>query len=269
VVTFTVDNNFTHVDHPEEIRMGLDKYFVIKKDGFVKGIDFEEYRATGRTVLKAKYHPEIINLYNFQERIFPTGRLGYLLDWMDSYNIPCQVVDVRIRPERRWDIEYVGPPSDGSNGLPARPYQLRAPQIIRDCTRGILWHATASGKTNTASRIIADLGVNTLYLVPSKELLDQTVKSVGGFLNLHGGHIGKIGDGTWDAQPVTVATTATLWSRFDTPECQELLKQTELLIGDEIHHTGAKDKGKTTKNSKGASFAVNSWYILALHCPAY
>ena len=153
MVTFKVGNNFTHIDHPEYLSHALDKYLVIRKDGFVKGLDFKEYRETGRTVIKTKYHQETINLYNFKDQMFPTGRLGYLVDWLYEQKIPWNIVDQRQKPERRYDIEYVGPPADGSNGMPARPYQERAPQVLRaHGGRGIFWHATASGKTNTAAR---------------------------------------------------------------------------------------------------------------------
>ena len=271
MVTFTIDSNFTHVDCPELIRQALDRYFVIKKDGFVQGIDFEEYRATKKVVIKTKYHPETIMLYNYQTQQFPSGRVGYVLDWCRENRVPCQVVDVRRKPERHLDIAYVGPPSDGSNGKPARPYQLRAALVLRSRGgRGILWHATASGKTVTAARMISDFGVNTLYLVPSIELLDQTAAALTEFLRLpRCQHVGRIGEGQWDVQPITVATTQTLWARFETEPCKQLLAQTEFLIGDECHHVNSADRGKTTKDGKGEAHSVNSWYILALHCPAY
>lgn len=270
MVTFTVDNIFTHIDRPEYLSQALDKYLVIRKDGFVKGIDFKEYRETGRTVIKTKYHQETINLYNCQKQVFPTGRLGYLVDWMYEQNMPWKIVDNRQKPERRYLMEYVGPPADGSNGQPARPYQVRAPQVLRaHGGRGIFWHATASGKTNTAARIIADLGVNTLYLVPSIELLDQTADGLTRSLDIKNGRVGVIGEGRWDPQAVTVATTQTLWARFDRPECKNLLNSTELLIGDEIHHVSGKDRGKSTKGPRGEVHQVNSWYILGVNCPAY
>jgi len=271
MVTFIVDTNFTYVDRPDLVRTAIERYFVIKKDGFVQGIDFKEYAESGKVQLKTKYHSETINLYNYQTQKFPTGRLGYIVDWCYDNGLPWKIIDNRIKPVRHLDIEYIGPPSDGSNGLPARPYQTRASEVLKEHGgRGILWHATASGKTITASHIIADLGVNTLYMVPSIELLDQTADALTSFLKLpKGQHIGRIGEGQWDAQPITVATTQTLWARFDTELCKKLLSNTELLIGDEIHHVGSKDKGRTTKDSKGKGYDVNSWYILALHCPAY
>ena len=251
MVTFTVDNNFTHVDRPDLVREAIDRFFVIKKDGFVRGLDFKEYQATGKAVLKTKYHPETINLYNLQDQIFPTGRLGYVVDWAYDHGVPCQVLDTRKKPERHYDITYVGPVSDGSNGFPARPYQERAPQLVREHGgRGILWHATASGKTNTAARIIADLGVNTLYVVPSLELLDQTAEGLEKALAIKNGSIGKVGDGCWNPQAVTIATMATLWSRYDTVACKELLANTECVIYDECFIPGTKVDGKNIEDIK-------------------
>lgn len=268
MITFTVNNILTHVDNPHPIAHAVGKYLNIKSDSFYKGIDYAEYRATGKSVLRTKYKADYINVYNQMKQTFPTGRLGYLVDWCRDNGIPCQVIDNRIMPEKHLDIIYTGPPSDGSNGKPSRPYQLNAPSILRERGgRGILWHATGSGKTCTGARIIQDFGVTTLYMVPSIELLDQTAKALRAMLS--GILIGTIGDGTWDPQSITVATSATLWSRFHRQECKDFLNSIELLITDECHHVTRKGAGTKTKNKEGKGYKVNSWYILAINCPAY
>lgn len=104
-------------------------------------------------------------------------------------------------------------------------------------------------------------------MVPSLELLSQTRDSLQ--TNLGGQKIGVIGDGVWDPQPITVSTTATLWSRFEKPECKEFINNVELLIVDECHHVAKRGPKKSTKNKAGATYSVNSWYIIAINCPAY
>jgi len=262
-LTFTIDNILCHVDDVTPLAEPLHTFFDIKKDGFVRGVDWKHYQTTGQTVLKTKYKPEYINLYNYLAKTFPSGRVGYVLDWCDEHSIPYVIQDVRQKPSKHLEIKYHGPASDGSNGQPPRLYQIEAPKIVEEATRGILWHATASGKTATAARIICHLGVNTLYVVPSLELLNQTHEMLHKMLSVD---IGKIGEGVWRPKSITVATTATLWSRFDTPECKQLLNSTELLIVDEVHHVNVKS---TTKDKNNRAYNVNSWYIIAINCPAY
>jgi superfamily II DNA or RNA helicase len=263
VVTFTIDNAFTTVDRDDIISIPLDTYFHLKVDSFVRGVDWKVYNDTGKYVLKTKYKAEYVDLYNPIKKMFPTGRVGYVLDWCDKNKVMYDIKDIRVCPKKHLDIRYVGPPSDGSNGKPARPYQLLAPPLVERKTRGVLWHATASGKTCTAARIISHLGVKTLYVVPSLDLLNQTAEDLREMLD--NVTIGKVGEGIWEPQEITVATSATLWSRFETKEVKELLGSTECLILDEVHHlnvTGEKDK-------RGKTYNVNTWYIIAVNCPAY
>ena len=266
MLTFTITNLSTHIDNPEAISKAIGQYLIIRTGTFFKGIDYQIYNETGRTVLKTKHRVDEIKLYNQLSNTFPTGRLGYLLDYCYENQIPYQLIDNRIKPAKHLNLEFVGPECDGSDGNIPRLYQKEAVhKLIAKGGRGVFWHATGSGKTASGARIITTLGVNTLYIVPSLELLEQTVEAFSSFIK--GTKIGKIGDGVWDIQPVTVATTATLWSRFETKECKELLGNTELIIADEVHHLSIKS-GKT-KNKAGKGFAVNSWYIIAANCNAY
>ena len=93
MITFTVDNVITHIDNPHPIAHAVGKYLNLKADSFYKGIDYAEYRETGRTVLKTKYKADYIIVYNQIKQTFPTGRLGYLVDWCYAQGIPCQIVD--------------------------------------------------------------------------------------------------------------------------------------------------------------------------------
>lgn len=261
MITFTVENIFTHVDNPGPIAIGIGKFLNVRKDGYYQTIDKERYLLTKETVLQTKWRAEYINLYNHIRQTFPTGRLGYIADWCYENGQQVQIIDNRKKPEKNLDLKYIGPVSDGSNGKPARPYQIESTAKIQaKGGRGILWHATGSGKTCTGAHIMVDLGVNALYMVPSLELLNQTHENLSGMIDTK---IGKIGEGVWDPKPITVATEQTLWARLDTQECKDFLNSRELMIFDECHHTAvAKDK-------KGKWSNVNSWYIISLNCPAY
>ena len=266
-VMFTVDTLFTHVYNPGLIYPAIDKYLNIRMDGFEKRVDWEYYRQTGEQVVKTFFKRDILNVYNPMKQTFPTGRLGYLMEYCQENGIVCEVADRRERPKKQFDWEYIGPPADGSNGMPPRPYQVGATKVLNERGgRGILWHATASGKTETAAHIMVDLGVPVLYMVPSLELLDQTSKRLQECIK--GVEIGILGDGVWNPQPITVCTAQTLWARYDRPECGEFLNSRDMFIVDECHHVQRKSAGKA-KNKKGVVQKMNSWYIIALNCSAY
>jgi superfamily II DNA or RNA helicase len=258
MITFKVGNILTWVDDPNAIIEPISKWLTIKSNGFRSEVDWATYHKTGKMIRKPAFHQNVLHLFNFKEQTFPTGRLGYVLDWCKENSVEYQAFDVRIKPSKSIFAKYIGPPADGSNGKPPRPYQANAPKVVEEAGgRGILWHATASGKTMTAARIMANFGVKTLYMVPSLELLNQASEDLLG--SLEGAKIGKIGEGSWEPGDFTVATPATLWSRFNTTECKDFLQGIEMIIVDELHHIALKDSGKT----------ANSWYTIAINSPAY
>lgn len=266
MVRFHIGNCLTMVENPEPLTQAIMQYLTIKKDGFVKSIDYQEYQNTGKTVLKTVYKPETIYLYNHVRKCFPTGRLGYITDYLWEHNIPFECIDERIKPEPELNVEYIGPPSDGSNGLPPRMYQIEAAGIVvGKGGRGILHHATGSGKTITAARIISTFKVKTLYIVPSLELLYQTAESFTKTLKTEK-KIGIIGDGEWDPQDITVSTAASIWSRFETEYCKEFLESIHMIMLDEAHHLSSKEKGRDTKNKNHEVSQFSSWYMIAMNC---
>ena len=253
----------TEVDNSHALVHAIDKYLVIRQDAFTQEVDWVAFRETGRHTMRTKYKQNKINLFDPVKRRFPTGRLGYILQWCKENGVAYRCIDTRVKPKKQFECKYVGHPCDDSEGFAPRPYQAEAPAKVKDVGRGVLWHATASGKTVTGARTIQVLGVNTLYMVPSQDLLHQTAEDLAEVLQ--GVTIGKCGDGEWNPQQVTVATTATLWSRYEKQECKDLLDSTQLLIGDEAHHI----QSSSTRDKNGNIKQVNSWYIIAINCEAY
>jgi superfamily II DNA or RNA helicase len=131
-----------------------------------------------------------------------------------------------------------------------RPYQLRSIQAALRAKPipglGILKMPIRSGKTLTAAKLITVLGRPTLFLVPSKMLLEQTVKVLRNALPAT--PIGIIGDGQYDVQFVTVATIQSLdrmrgrrggrraKARPANPRYLQLLRAFDVVIADECHH---------------------------------
>ena len=102
--------------------------------------------------------------------------------------------------------------------------------------RGVVALPTGSGKTHVAIAAIAELGVPTLVLVPTRVLLDQWVRVLS---SAWSGPVGQLGDGEHVVQPITVSTymSAASWM-------QSLGDRFGLVIVDEAHHVGAGCPGE-------------------------
>jgi len=119
--------------------------------------------------------------------------------------------------------------------------------------RFLLEDYTVTHNTECASAVAQYLGLKTLFIVTTRELLYQAQKRFMLRLQKTEDEIGLVGDGHWSPGSfVTVATLATLESRINTRECQQLLKEAEVMFIDECHHVGSE-----------------TWYTVATLCPAY
>ena len=97
--------------------------------------------------------------------------------------------------------------------------------------RGVVALPTGSGKTLVALAAIAQLGVATLCLVPTRVLLDQWARALAAYSSQP---IGRLGDGDHVVAPITVATYASAISW-----APRIGDRFGLVIVDEAHHVGA------------------------------
>ena len=97
--------------------------------------------------------------------------------------------------------------------------------------RGVIALPTGSGKTVVALAAIAQLGVATLCLVPTRVLLDQWARALEACWPYP---IGRLGDGDHHVAPITVATysSAIGWA-------PRIGDRFGLVVVDEAHHVGA------------------------------
>lgn len=97
--------------------------------------------------------------------------------------------------------------------------------------RGVVALPTGSGKTLVALAAMAELGVPTLVLVPTRVLLDQWATVLAAAWS---GPIGRLGDGEHVVHPITVSTymSAESWM-------PSLGDRFGLVVVDEAHHVGA------------------------------
>lgn len=130
-----------------------------------------------------------------------------------------------------------------------RWYQREAVQAIVEQGRGIVWCPTGSGKTVIAGGAIKLLPIRWLFVVNDAGLLHQTADSFEkgrpakgedpGWPGI-GEPVGRIGDGVWSVERVTVATFQTLYARRKKPEVAALLESVEGLIADECFPAGTR-----------------------------
>ncbi len=115
--------------------------------------------------------------------------------------------------------------------LTPRPYQDDALAAwLAAGGRGVVVLPTGAGKTILALMAIARLGLRTLVVVPTIELLYQWRNAVVERLGVPKSKVGVVGDGRRELRPVTIITYASA-SMPDAP-----ISGVGLLICDEAHH---------------------------------
>jgi len=171
---------------------------------------------------------EIIKLIKDNNKI-PTGLLTRLIPKLKELNFEYQIIDKRIKIL----------PSNYDNCIEElRYYQKEAVEIALKKCRGIIKHATGSGKTITMAYLAFNTTPPCLIIVPDLTLLNQThdkFKKWSKSLS-----IGKVGEGIFDPGDITIATAQTLNSRFETEEVKELLKSINSIYLDECFAKGTK-----------------------------
>ena len=189
------------------------------------------------------------HLFNLRSGAFPTGLLRGLEGVLSASGVEYDVQDLRPIPapsEAGFDLHGItfSYPYD---------YQLETAKKMVEEKQGIVKVATGGGKTEIACAVTQYLGLRTLFLVPSRELMYQSQKRFMTRLGLTKKEVGIVGDGKWKpGTMVTVASIDTLESRINEPECQQLLEDAEVLFLDECHGAGS-----------------NTYYTVATLCPAY
>jgi len=159
---------------------------------------------------------------------FPTGLL-----WMVSKRLQAEGFHLTFTINSKYiDYSEESIKPDILQGVTLRDYQTDAISKLLSRKRGIAKMATNAGKTEVMAGIIKVLGIpNTLVIVNRKELLHQTADR---FETRLGIKVGKIGDGIWQPETVTVAMIQTLYSKL-----QNTWMGNQLLMVDECHHTSS------------------------------
>jgi hypothetical protein len=158
----------------------------------------------------------------------PRGFLNELVDFLNEQNIKFEIVDERSKLK----------PVKFETSHKLFDYQKEAVKEIVTAENGLLVSPPGSGKTIIGIDIIAKLKQPTLILVHKKQIFNQWLERIEGFLNISKREIGQyISSKKKIGKKITVAMVQTL-SRMDNLE--ELKDKFGLVIIDECHHMPAK-----------------------------
>jgi superfamily II DNA or RNA helicase len=153
---------------------------------------------------------------------------------MDFARLKAALEAQAAAPVRVTFAEYPLLPHVPQSTLAARPYQEEALNAWRAAEyRGVVVLPTGSGKTIIGALAIADLGLRSLVVVPTIDLLRQWRDALANALGSAPDDIGLYGGGDHELQPVTIIT-------YESAQLHpELLWQFGLLVFDECHHLPA------------------------------
>ncbi|WP_297488164.1 DEAD/DEAH box helicase [Thermococcus sp.] len=168
------------------------------------------------------------SLYDPYSNSFPLGLLYRVRKFLKEKGYSVRVYDRRKVRAERLESEWNG-------AFSLRRYQKKAIRKALKERMGVLALPVGSGKTIVGLRIIHELGLSSLIVVHTKELLYQWGEKVEETLNVKPG---LIGDNQWEEGKVTVAMIQTLLSRG--PE--KLQRAYGVVLFDECHRTSAAEK---------------------------
>jgi superfamily II DNA or RNA helicase len=190
-----------------------------------------------------------VHLFKYKTGKFPTGLLGIVTDVLDKDEIPYEVVDEREEPEiQGGGFELLGVKMEGKYS-----YQMDVCKAMIEAKQGVVKVATNGGKTAISAAVTNYVGLKTLFIVTTKDLLYQGRRQFQQYLGEDDREIGICGDGIWSpGKWITIATMDTLVSKLKQEKCQDLLSSVDVVFIDEAHHGGS-----------------DTWFAVLEQCSAY
>ena len=142
-----------------------------------------------------------------------TKLLDEIIPYLTLWNYDVKINDQRVHAPRitdRIDLDCFGRP----DGYQLRPYQVEVVNALLEEGSGFAICATGSGKTSMCAALSMVLylnGLQTLVIVPSKDLVNQTVKEFREHLQAYPITVGEYSGGQKDIDhPIVVATWQSL-----------------------------------------------------------
>jgi superfamily II DNA or RNA helicase len=129
-----------------------------------------------------------------------------------------------------------------------RPEQTMAARAMLAHDTGVLSASTAFGKTVIAAWLIAQRRVSTLVVVHRRQLLEQWIERLSGFLQLRPNAIGRIGGGR--RKPSGMIDVALIQSLVRNGVVDDRVAEYGHLIVDECHHLSAHSFEQVARRAK-------------------
>lgn len=217
----------------------------IRKSIGADKIQLEATRRRELYLLKGLEDKLTIHLYN--DSIFPTGLLPLVIDTLDGLDADYTITDRRKQP-KLLTYRFV-------NKVPFlkdRYYQKDSQQELYKKHRGIFIWPTGTGKSATLSKIVWKLGVDTLVVAPSIDILEMIYDDL---IEMFGkGKVAKLNTKSTKLKPINVVNIQAL---IKLPA--KLFNKIDLVIIDEFHHSGADSYLEINRNH-----LKNCYYRLGL-----
>jgi len=187
-----------------------------------EGIEFSDK-------VKNKEWDGVIHL--FRNRHFPIGLLQRVVEYLVLCGIDFEVLDNRAIRSKKIELHST---------YKMRDYQQVVVDDAIQAQRALIPVAVGGGKTIISTEIIAKLGLKTLFICPTIEILEQTKKVLHEGLNMD---IGLIHEKTFNPKHVTISTWQTINSKLKKRENAQpfldYLASVDVLVWDEVHRLGA------------------------------
>lgn len=208
----------------------------------------KKYKNNNKMFRSPVFKQKDIKFMDMRKRRFPTGWLFQkVIPTLKKHNVNYQLIDNRNIPK------YT--PLNKKLPYNLRYYQQNAVDKAKESHRFIVNLATGGGKTLVAMGIINAIGLQSLFVVPSLSILNQTYKR---FQEVFGEElVDIIGDNQFSIKHITVATVQSLWQKKNTKEVKNLMNNIQIMILDECHHINVSGRKST-----------NTWYQLAMQSNA-
>lgn len=168
------------------------------------------------------------HIFNHKNSTLPTGLSYAVATAAKRTGLPIQVEDDRKVPKVT------------QRGIPTgwlRDYQEAA---VKACLnplrplrgRGVVQIPTGGGKTRCVVALTYAEPCRWLFIVDTKDLLDQGASA---YEKLTGLPAGRVGDGQWKVEQFTVATMQTLLDNLSNAKGRALMRETQGVCIDEVH----------------------------------
>jgi len=169
-------------------------------------------------------------MFDHLEGTFPIGILPEVEDTLTRSLTSYKIIDKRTVPNKvhtHWKLN--------EDIVLRKPQEKIRTLFEEDEHFGFEW-SVGSGKTMALTITIVDKQVNSLVIVPSLSLVDQTIEKILNCTNITKDEIGKVCTGFNQLRPITVTTINSLESKLE-----DFIKfGYDQLLVDEAHYAGAR-----------------------------